>query len=644
MKQRRLRRIASAGGFFSAAACPMIAFADREISRRRFYSLRRHHNGCIGLLHLLSNEFKVGNERRRAKRKYARKNKSAYTNLPVATWSAVNHCRGGDVGMSSSTKHAMHSNLHDSNEDFSEHRKEAIVNAYDEIETSHLLINTSAKTNQKEPSTRESIVNDASQHENEKHQQPQPYHPTTKVIIEFDTQAVGGVERGKSIRNRIRSRIESENEWNRVPNRGPSASLSISLDASPSSSATLQNADDYGYAVPSRYTLEHAGATGNNDQTLLNNLLVPTRTAIALVAQTASLLPALLLSRRVLNLTWTAVVDYIRGRIFRTTFTQLERAYLKYYEFPAITRATARLVSQIGILLGLSWAVRWWMILISMGNKGVGPMVLGVAGIDDIGMVGTGSEREGALLGRGWKVGLPCHLRGKGIAWLCGFIWIGAVVGIGHILAMALSVWGGPLRLQAAAQQSENPTNALRRIIHHPIIWIRGLEEWKHIPSLGKFRQRNRTGKSRHGERVFDPDPLLFPATWLPLRWLQIFAVAKAFSTDPLRYRWCSPEDDKIMIPRLMKQYLVQLALGDEWRRVFLGEKRVGLGIVVVLSYFIALVWMVITAFKLDGGASAMLIPSVVAAAISALMNITIFWNRLPSREQRKALNAMGLA
>jgi tryptophan-rich sensory protein len=36
-----------------------------------------------------------------------------------------------------------------------------------------------------------------------------------------------------------------------------------------------------------------------------------------------------------------------------------------------------------------------------------------------------------------------------------------------------------------------------------------------------------------------------------------------------------------------MKQYVVQLALGDEWHRVFLGEKRIGLGIMVVVSYFI---------------------------------------------------------
>ena len=69
--------------------------------------------------------------------------------------------------------------------------------------------------------------------------------------------------------------------------------------------------------------------------------------------------------------------------------------------------------------------------------------------------------------------------------------------------------------------------------------------------------------------------------------WLQIFALAKAFSTDPLQYRWCPPENDKVIIPRLMKQYLVQLALGDEWRRVCLGEGRVGLGIAVMLSHFV---------------------------------------------------------
>lgn len=164
-----------------------------------------------------------------------------------------------------------------------------------------------------------------------------------------------------------------------------------------------------------------------------------------------------------------------------------------------------------------------------------------------------------------------------------------------HIISLAmemgqLSVWGGPLRLQAAAQNAEKPKHVLRRIIHHPIQWIKEMEEWKHLSSISIKRDKSskeRQRRRREGAASFSPDPLLFPSTWLPLRWLQIFALAKAFSTDPLQYRWCAPEDDKVVIPRLMKQYLVQLALGDEWHRVFLGEKRVGLGIMVVLGYFI---------------------------------------------------------
>lgn len=60
-------------------------------------------------------------------------------------------------------------------------------------------------------------------------------------------------------------------------------------------------------------------------------------------------------------------------------------------------------------------------------------------------------------------------------------------------------------------------------------------------------------------------------------------------------------------------------------------------------SFPSALVWTVFTTLTLDGGAMAMLMPSVLATAISAMMNITIFLNRLPSRERRRALHAMGL-
>ena len=206
-------------------------------------------------------------------------------------------------------------------------------------------------------------------------------------------------------------------------------------------------------------------------------------------------------------------------------------------------------------------------------------------------------------------------------------------------------MWGGPLRLQAAAQQAERPKVLIRRILHHPVVWLRELEEWKYLTGITDvFRRRkgiNRTIKTSN--MAFNPDPMLFPSTWMPLRWLQMFAIAKAFSTDPLNYRWCSPEEADSVIAKLMRQYLVQLALGDEWTRVFVGEKRVGLGIIVSMSYFVFLLQMFGTTLKLDGGAAAMLIPSLLGSLLSTLMNSAIFWNRMSAKERRQTKVRLGI-
>jgi hypothetical protein len=110
----------------------------------------------------------------------------------------------------------------------------------------------------------------------------------------------------------------------------------------------------------------------------------------------------------------------------------MERAYLRYYEFPAVTRAISRIVSQIGILFGLSWLVRLWMIVVLMGH-GAGPTLVSLM---ETGVIETGSE---SVIGPGWKVGLPCQHDGSGVAWLCGMIWVSTVVGAGHACAMAVS-------------------------------------------------------------------------------------------------------------------------------------------------------------------------------------------------------------
>lgn len=73
----------------------------------------------------------------------------------------------------------------------------------------------------------------------------------------------------------------------------------------------------------------------------------------------------------------------------------------------------------------------------------------------------------------------------------------------------------------------------------------------------------------------------------LTLMYLAIFLNMKAVSTELNNCDWCSNQSYNISL--LMKSYFVQLALCDEWYRVFVIEKRVGLGIAVVTAYLIGM-------------------------------------------------------
>jgi hypothetical protein len=370
-------------------------------------------------------------------RRHGREGKWNKVNLLIQLDHAMNHCRGGSLGTSSADNF---NNMNGFNEDLSadgniyNRSSTASLNAYSRTKltsTPYKVISSSAKTNKQQIESTREISDDPP---------TSPYHhvlPGPRLVIEFDTQVVGGVEKGGSIRNKIRSRIRADNEWDRVPNRDPA--LSISLDLSPPSSKATHSLDIYENSSSSQIEPESAKV---DDQTFLESLRLPVKTSIILLTQTAALLPHLILSRRALNYTWIAIVDYFRGRTFRTTYTKLERAYLRYYEFPAVTRAIARLVSQIGILLGLSWVVRLWLFRVfssdySGWRHAEEHIVFGASGVG-IALAGARAGRTFAI-GPGWKVGLPCHRRGKGMAWLSGFVWIGTVVGIGHVVGVAVS-------------------------------------------------------------------------------------------------------------------------------------------------------------------------------------------------------------
>jgi len=308
-------------------------------------------------------------------------------------------------------------------------KRSEVVNAHDQTkmrDRSLIDLRDAIRRRNTQDCSREITSNDETQPQIT---QEVPLRP--RLVITLDTRTVGvGVEQGSSPRNRIQSRTQKvKDRKRRQSNRGPE--VSISFNVSPPSTSPLNN-NTYSVLV---HNNANRTITKNESQTLVDNLLISTQTAFTLITQTVALLPTLLLSRRALNSTFRAIVDYIRGRTIRKKFTKLERAYLRYYEFPAVTRAIARLVSQIGILLGLSWVVRAWMIFALIGNDGVRKILSSVTWVN-VGTDGTNlidGSREGIFnIGTDWNAGSPC-------ASLCGLVWIGTVVGIGHLLVVAVS-------------------------------------------------------------------------------------------------------------------------------------------------------------------------------------------------------------
>ena len=412
-------------------------------------------------------------------------------------------------------------------------------------------------------------------------------------------------------------------------------------------------------------------------ETLLPLALILIRassTTLTAFVGTLRLLAPMLVARKTLLVIGDIGCDYLRGRYFRTTYTRLERAYLRYYEAPAALRAIARVTSQIIIFVILQKAMGW--------------------------MVGTNHP--------------PCRAEHRGLAFLCGTLWIFSVVGMGHAFATYIARWGGPLRVQAATQSTsqgntDSSSKVSKSLLRQVLVWMQDPQQWlrailldhSHAPeSMYHVVDRNLPNDYiNNGEEFKPPNPLIFPITWGPLRLMQMFALAKIFMTEPpgmdsqvvhatasLCQAIILPELPPIpnmtgeeftsaagaaapifitspphasstinAVERLMRLFLIQLSLGDEWCRVFLEEKRMGLGIVVVAVYFLSLVNFVVQAasFLVHNSSSSTLdknsnrsevvtliclFPSVMATIVTAWMNVVFFWNRMNLKRKREAI------
>ena len=145
--------------------------------------------------------------------------------------------------------------------------------------------------------------------------------------------------------------------------------------------------------------------------------------------------------------------------------------------------------------------------------------------------------------------------------------------------------------------------------------WMKDPDQW--LTSISNFNARN-----NNAEEAFTPEPLLFPSTWTPFSVIRNIAIAKAMASAQQRST----------MHTIMRQFLIQHALLDEWHRVLIDERRVGLGVASICLGFIITCFLFVTVSLTDNVSAVLLIPSLLATFASGWMNLFVFWERRRSK------------
>ena len=189
----------------------------------------------------------------------------------------------------------------------------------------------------------------------------------------------------------------------------------------------------------------------------------------------------------------------------------------------------------------------------------------------------------------------------------------------------------GPLRIKvtkSARRQQEGGIYSPARVFTRPwhiFRWMRDPDRW--ISSVAGQFEVGRRANSK-ASKPFTPEPLLFPSTWPPFRMLRNVAVAKAMATT------------SDLVPNsmhvVMRQFLIQQALMDEWHRVLMEEKRVGLGVYSIAVGFIATSFLFVTVALIDSVSAVLMLPSLLAVFASSWMNLYLYYERRRDRGKRQ--------
>lgn len=194
------------------------------------------------------------------------------------------------------------------------------------------------------------------------------------------------------------------------------------------------------------------------------------------------------------------------------------------------------------------------------------------------------------------------------------------------LLSLELSIILWPLRIKVSKSASTANQSKHSRLLTRPWYVLRLLKDPD--KSISKIATARRA--SGRSAKPFMPEPLLFPVSWPPFRMLRYIAVAKAMAS--------SSDLVANSMHVVMRQFLIEQALIDEWRRVLMQEGRVGLGASVIALAFVATSFLFVTVALVDPLAAVMLLPSLLATFASAWMNFFIYWDRKRDRMYNRKL------
>jgi hypothetical protein len=339
---------------------------------------------------------------------------------------------------------------------------------------------------------------------------------------------------------------------------------------------------------------------------LLHSLGLASVGALAAFAATLRLLAPMIVARRILSSIGYICYDYYNGRYIRTTYHKRLQT-LQELEIPSVLRAGGRMAVQLFAMVVVGWFTR---------------VLLQAA---------------------------PCFLPEVACRYWFGSVWVSSVLLTGPLMELwvssavrllacgeidscvsrvqistippppplAIQMKRVPaLQLQPVAASATNSKLVLTQP-WHILQWMKDPETW--LLNLTRMQLHPSRVTRKRPNKPFRPDPLLFPSTWPPLMILSGTAMVHAIAqTLPIK----TGANTRI----LMQDFCLAVTMLDEWKRLFLYEHRIALGLVwSAISFAGFFVLSVSAAMEVGWISCGLLLPIVFSCLVSGWMNAVLY-------------------